>query len=129
MWKVMTRLAWVCGFAASLGACGGNEPVSEPPAAAVSAVIGPQGGTVSGPDGVQVVIPPGALTQPTTIGIARSSAGAPTPLPTDNPPAGAIYEFTPHDLVFNAPVTLRMPVPANAAGSEVFMASPGGDWR
>jgi alpha-tubulin suppressor-like RCC1 family protein len=84
---------------------------------------------VTGPDGVQVVIPPGALTQPTTIGIARSAAGAPTPLPTDNPPAGAIYEFTPHDLVFNAPVTLRMPVPANAAGAQVFMASPGGDWQ
>jgi len=128
MWKVMTRLAWVCGVVASLGACGGDDTVSEPPVA-VTAVIGPQGGTVNGPDGVQVVVPPGALTRPTTIGIARSSAGAPTPLPTDNPPAGAIYEFTPHDLVFNAPVTLRMPVPANAAGAEVFMASPGEGWQ
>ncbi len=130
MWKLMTRWAWVCGVVVGLGACGGDEPdpVAEPPTA-VTAVIGPQGGTVDGPDGVQVVIPAGALTQPTTIGIARSSAGAPTPLPTENPPAGAIYEFTPHDLVFNAPVTLRMPVPADAMGAEVFMASPGEDWQ
>jgi hypothetical protein len=129
MWKVTIRLAWACGVAAALGACGGDDAVNADPAPAVTAVIGPQGGTVDGPDGVQVVIPAGALTQPTTIGIARSSAGAPSPLPADNPPAGAIYEFTPHDLVFNAPVTLRMPVPANAVGAEVFMASPGEDWQ
>ncbi|HEY6513319.1 MAG TPA: hypothetical protein VI032_15150 [Burkholderiaceae bacterium] len=130
MWKLMTRWAWVCGVIVGLGACGGDEPgpVAEPPAA-VTAVIGPQGGTVEGPDGVQVVVPAGALTQPTTIGIARSSTGAPTPLPADNPLAGAIYEFTPHDLVFNAPVTLRLPVPANAASAQVFMASPGAGWQ
>jgi len=129
MWTLTIRLAWLCGIAAALGACGGDDAAPAAPApAAVTAVIGPQGGTVDGPDGVQVVIPAGALAQPTTIGIARSATGAPTP-PADNPPAGAIYEFTPHDLVFNAPVTLRMPVPANAASAEAFMASPGEDWQ
>ncbi|HEX6017914.1 MAG TPA: hypothetical protein VFZ28_07425 [Burkholderiaceae bacterium] len=130
--KVAARRPWLwAAVAVSLAACGGNdEPATVPPdaGAPVTAVIGPQGGTVDGPDGVQVVIPAGALTQPTTIGIARSAVGAPTP-PADNPPAGAIYEFTPHDLVFNVPVTLRMPVPANAASAEVFMASPGEDWQ
>ena len=91
-------------------------------------MIGPQGGTVGGPDGVQVIVPPGALSQPTTIGIARNSAGAPA-APTGNPAVGSAYEFTPHDLVFNKPVTLRMPVPAGAVGSELFMASPGADWE
>jgi hypothetical protein len=128
MWKA-TR-GWTCLWvAAALAACGGDDdaPAEAPPTAvtAVTAVIGPQGGTVDGPDGVQVVVPPGALAQPTTIGIARASAGSPSALPADNPPAGAIYEFTPHDLVFNAPVTLRMPVPAGAAGAEVFMSSVG----
>jgi alpha-tubulin suppressor-like RCC1 family protein len=127
MWNVLNRRACVAVLLATLGACGGTDNV-EVPATAVTAVIGPQGGTVSGPDGVQAIIPPGALSQPTTIGIARSAVGAPA-MPTDNPPVGPAYEFTPHDLVFNAPVTLRMPVPAGAVGSELFMASPGGDWQ
>jgi len=83
---------------------------------------------VDGPDGVQVIVPPGALSQPTRIGIARNSAGAPA-APALNPAVGSAYEFTPHDLVFNKPVTLRMPVPAGAVGSEIFMASPGLDWQ
>ncbi len=118
-------LSWC--LAAALAACGGHDD-GQPPSAA-SAVIGPQGGTLDGPDGVQVVVPPGALAEPTTIGIVRSAVGAPTPLPTDNPPATPVYEFTPHDLVFGAPVTIRMPVPAQAVGQEVFMASAGGDWQ
>jgi alpha-tubulin suppressor-like RCC1 family protein len=127
MWNVLIRSVCVAGLVATLAACGGND-TAEAPATAVTVVIGPQGGTVSGPDGVQAIIPPGALSQPTTIGIARSSTGAPA-MPADNPPVGSAYEFTPHDLVFNAPVTLRMPVPAGAVGSELFMASPGGDWQ
>jgi len=110
--------------------CGGHDDTVEAPARAssVSVVIGPQGGTVDGPDGVQVIVPPGALSQPTRIGIARNSAGAPA-APALNPAVGSTYEFTPHDLVFNKPVTLRMPVPAGAVGSEIFMASPGLDWQ
>ena len=117
------------GFLAACG--GGSAPSADTtaPPAAVTASIGAAGGTVTGPDGVQVVIPAGALDQPTTIGIARSSAGAPTNFPEGITPAGSIYEFTPHDVIFNAPVTIRMPVPANAANAEALMASPGGDWQ
>ena len=110
--------------------CGGSsDPGTAAPAISeASATIGPAGGTLDGPDGVQVIIPPGALAQPTVIGIARRSAGAPA-APTDNPPVGATYEFTPHDLVFNVPVTLRMPVATGAVPNELFMASPGKDWE
>ncbi len=140
MREAMIRWTGVAFMAMALSACGGDDavdvtaapPASTPPIAAppssVTAVIGAEGGTVNGPDGVQVIIPAGALTQPTTIGIARGSIGAPA-LPTDNPPVGSAYEFTPHDLVFNAPVTLRMPVLAGAVGNELFMASPGEDWQ
>jgi alpha-tubulin suppressor-like RCC1 family protein len=129
MWNELTRIACGAGLIATLFACGGGSAVEAPPtSAAVSAVVGPEGGTVSGPDGVQVIIPPGALAQATTIGIARSASGAPS-LPTDNAPVGAVYEFTPHDVVFNAPVTIRMPVPSGAVGNELFMASPGGEWQ
>ena len=117
---------------ATLVACGGG---SSPPAAApppvpssAAAVIGPAGGTLTGPDGVQVVIPAGALNADTTIGIARSSVGAPATF-ADNPPAGGIYEFTPHNLFFNAPVTIRMPLPPGADGTTFFMASPGEGWQ
>lgn len=109
----------------TLAACGDRDAA----APANTAVIGPAGGTLTGPDGVQVEVPPGALDQPTTIGIARSSAGAPASLPEDITPAGSIYEFTPHDVIFKTPVTIRMPVPANATGAEALMASPGGDWQ
>jgi hypothetical protein len=94
----------------------------------VTAVIGPAGGTVNGPDGVQVVVPAGALGQPTAIGIARSAAGAPALLPTQGPTGGGIYELTPHDLTFDAPVTIRMPVPPGSQATEIFMAELGGDW-
>ena len=86
---------------ALLGSCGGGDNSS----GAVTAVIGAAGGTVTGPDGVQVIIPPGALNQATTIGIARSSAGAPAALDAF-PVMGSVYEFTPHDVPFNLPVTV-----------------------
>jgi hypothetical protein len=103
------------------GGGGGGAPT------AATAVIDSAGGTLTGPDGVQVVVPAGALDQPTVIGIARSAAGAPAALDA-YPVAGNIYELTPHDLLFNLPVTIRMPVPSGASGS-VFMASPGQDWN
>lgn len=112
--------------------CSGSDTTAPPSATgstAVTATIGVGGGTVTGPDGVQVVIPPGALSANTTIGIARTSIGAPATLPDGSLPAGGIYEFTPHDLVFHKPVTIRIPIPSNALGSEVFMASLGAEWQ
>ncbi len=110
---------------ALLGSCGGG---SAPPATFASAVIGPAGGTLIGPDGVQVVIPAGALNADTTIGIARSSAGAPS-TPEAYPAAGYVYELTPHGLTFNSLVTVRAPMPAGATTPLVFMASQGEGWK
>ncbi|MBC7706837.1 MAG: hypothetical protein H7274_23185 [Rhodoferax sp.] len=103
-------------------------PETFPQASAVTAQIGPAGGTLTGPGGVQVVVPPGALAQLTTLGISRSASGAPDALPQDNPAASPIYEFTPHGLVFDIPVSIRIPIPANAAAA-AFRASPGEDWQ
>lgn len=119
--------AWLlAGSLALLGACGGG---GEPPSEA-SAVIGAAGGTLEGPDGVQLVVPAGALTQDTTLRIARTGAGAPV-LPDGYASSTPSYEFTPHGLSFNAPVTIRMPygTPAGAEHADLFMASPGEDWR
>ena len=85
----------VIGCALLLSACGGgggggdsgsrtaNTPAPPPPTSG----IGPAGGTVDGPNGAKVVIPPGALAIDTTIAIALTSAGA--PLPTGFTPLGA----------------------------------------
>ena len=120
-------------IAIALTGCGGDvkDGASATPPASTKASVGAEGGTVNGPDGVQVVIPAGALSNPTVIGIARSAAGAPATLPDDYAATASMptYEFTPHDLVFNTPVTIRMPTSGSATSTEVLMASPGEDWQ
>ena len=114
----------------ALSGCGSSD--SSDPVVAESATIGAAGGTLDGPDGVQLIIPAGALSEPVTIRIARTSAGAPQDPPGDYTLPGAIYEFTPHDLTFEAPVTIRMPAGSVPAGATVspFTASPGETaWR
>jgi 6-phosphogluconolactonase (cycloisomerase 2 family) len=78
----------------------------------VNASIGPAGGTLTHPDGAEVVIPAGALTQATDIAIARAESGWPTPLFEDASISGSMYEFTPHDILFAKPVLIRIPAPA-----------------
>lgn len=96
----------------------------------VTGTVGASGGTVTGPDGVQVEIPAGALDQDTTIGIARSGAGAPA-APSAELAATVLYEFTPHDIVFAKPVTIRMPYSTTGSNTPppILMASPGTDWK
>lgn len=117
---------WFLVFGLALAGCDHSSGGGASDTPAATAVIDSAGGTLTGPDGVQVVVPPGALTQPTTIGIARKSDGAPAALDA-YPVAGHIYELTPHDLPFNLPVTIRMPVPDGAPGT-LYMASPGQGW-
>jgi 6-phosphogluconolactonase (cycloisomerase 2 family) len=95
----------------------------------IVASIGPAGGTVTGPGGAQVVIPAGALTQATDIGVARPSSGWPLPLPADETLAGSIYEFTPHNLEFKKPVVIRLPVPPGAGNLGMLIATFGEDWH
>ncbi len=121
--------AWLVAWL--LAGCGGGGSNDDAPAARlepyqVSAVIGAAGGTLTGPDGAQVVVPAGALRTDTTIGLARNADGAPA---VEAPWApAAIYEFTPHGTVFDLPVTIRMPVPAGASAPTVQMAGTDMDW-
>lgn len=117
---------------AILAGCGGGDdaPTTSPTApTATSATIGAAGGTLDGPDGSRVVIPPGALAQDTLIGIARRDTGAPADGPDGYVRQGATYEFTPHDIAFARPVTMRIPAatasPADDQG--VLRASPADD--
>lgn len=92
-----------------LGACGGggsgDEDASTPPA---QTGIGPAGGTVTGPNGAKVVIPPGALTTTVDIRIEQTSAGSPA-LPSGLSAAGQMFAFTPHGTTFAVPVTVTLP--------------------
>ena len=124
----LARLAGSGFFLALVAACGGGSGSLQEQTQAVQMQVGPSGGTVNGPDGVQVVVPAGALAEAVTIGIARSSEGAPTGTPVDYPSAKGIYEFTPHGLVFEKPVTLRVPGTSAGTGA-VLMAAPGEDWE
>src|SRR5262245_13488410 len=95
-----------------LAACGGGggsdgsspPPSNNTPPPSQNSGIGAAGGTVTGPSGAQVVIPAGALSAPTNIAVAQSSAGAPA-LPAGVTAFGDIFAFTPHGTSFATPVT------------------------
>ena len=95
----------------------------------VTGVIGPAGGSLVGPDGVEVHIPAGALAQPTTIGIARSPGGWPMPLIEGPTQFGSIYELTPHDVIFDKPVIIRLPAPNGATDPYALVSSFNEGWQ
>ena len=110
-----------------LAACGSG---SSAPPAAVTASISAAGGTVTGPDGVQVVISAGALDQPTEIGITRDGSGAPElgGLRLISP----VYAITPHGVQFAESARISIPYnPADVApGTQpiIIKSQPGGRW-
>jgi photosystem II stability/assembly factor-like uncharacterized protein len=107
-----------------LAACGGGS--GNPREA--KAIIGAAGGTVQGPDGVQVVVPAGAVEEDVEIRIARSAKGAPA-LPAELKGRAVVYEITPHGLGFDRPVTIRLPLSAPPDDdTTVLVAEPGGGW-
>lgn len=80
--------------------------------ASAAAMIGPEGGTImlNDPDsllnGVELVIPAGAVTEPTIITIKEPATPPPVP---DGFTAGKTIELEPHGLVFSEPVELIIP--------------------
>ena len=114
--KALLILFAVMTLAACNSSGGGDEPPPSP-----STGIGPQGGTVSGAYGAQVIVPAGALTSNVDIAIARDSTNAPNFPPSETGAAGAAFEITPHGTTFALPATLRIPFDAAQAPAD---ASP-----
>jgi len=79
-----------------LCACGGSDKSDTR--------IGPEGGTVDGPDGVVLDIPAEALDGEVEISITEVDGS-----PTGFRPAGGAYEFGPTGTVFKVPVTVTLP--------------------
>ena len=105
-WAWLARAASTGVLAASLlVACGGSD--GPPPPSSGQATVSSAGGTVDGPDGVQLSIPDGVFTEDTTVRIARDGTGAPE--------AGGlrlitpVYQVTPHGAQFDAPVRVVIP--------------------
>ena len=105
---------WILVATLSVAACGGGgDGGGNPGTPQPSSGIGSAGGTVTGPNGSQVVVPAGALSTNTSIAVAQSSQGAP-PLPASMTGAGEMFALTPHGTQFAAPVTITIPYDSSA---------------
>lgn len=107
-----------------LSACGGSGGGGGDGTSKTTTTVGAAGGTVTGPDGMRVEIPAGALDGNVEIGVKLSSTGAPA-LPGDANPASAVYEFTPHGIAFNKPVTISLPSTEDPTVKPIMMAEQG----
>jgi alpha-tubulin suppressor-like RCC1 family protein len=126
-------------LAACSGSGGGAPPPAVPPPAAppppppVTQTIGPAGGTINGPLGVSITIPPDALGADTSITVAVDSTGAP-PLPSGGRAIGPLISLTPHGTTFGVPITLSMPfdtaqIPAGANITLLKTNAAGDSWQ
>ena len=113
----------------ALAACGGDS--GPPPPSVGSATVGAAGGTVDGPDGTRLTVPPGALAANVTLQIAQDATGAP-PLDGINA-ASPVYAVTPHGQVFDSPALFAVPLAAGAVPEGetpvLLKAESGGKWR
>jgi NHL repeat/Immunoglobulin I-set domain/ZU5 domain len=114
---------------AALVACGGGG--SAPLPSVGQATIDAAGGTVEGPDGVQLVVPEAALASATTLRIARDATGAPEL-------GGAkaispVYAVTPHGTAFAESARISIPFSPEdvAPGTQpvILKSQPGGNWQ
>ncbi len=86
-------------------ACGGDDDT----AATITAVIGPEGGTVELAGGGKVEVPAGALSADTKITITKLNDSDVPALPEHLEAAGKPYAFKPHGLTFAEEVKIEIP--------------------
>lgn len=114
----VTILVITLALGCSSSSSGTSPAATNTPA---SAMIGAEGGTLTGADGVSLDVPAGALTAPTAITVTPATGL--TALPAGVTAAGAAYTFTPDGLVFAKPVTLH--IPTTSASAALFVLASG----
>lgn len=121
-------LGLVGGLWVAAGACtssDSNGPGNGSPNAGESVVttIGDQGGEAT-VDGATLVVPEGALSEDTEIGVERLSASEAEEfldlLGTDQTAASAVYVFTPHGSQFDEPVTITLDYDSSSSSLAVM---------
>ena len=95
-------------------ACGSSREKAK--TSSDSRIVGAEGGTLS-LNGVELDIPAGALLGPTEITVQVASEIVSFPFQ----PTGSLFRLAPSGLVFNAPVTLRLPFAANSLIDPAFL--------
>jgi len=84
-----------------------------------SATVGVDGGTVSTPTGVAVIVPFGAVDGPTQLTIQTSTATAPRNA------LSPLYQFGPEGMVFARPVTVSLPMPPGVTNASIYFSRLG----
>lgn len=101
------------------------------PPVLVGATIGAGGGVINGPDGVQVVVPPDAVTDPVTFRVDRNDTGAPALAGLNA--LTPVYAVTPHGQLFEGSAVFSIPLAAAqipAGATPILLKSElGGNWR
>ncbi|XXF75665.1 IPT/TIG domain-containing protein [Myxococcaceae bacterium GXIMD 01537] len=103
-------------------------PKPEEEAQTVSALMGPEGGTLTHPAGAVLVVPPGALSAPVSLTLA--TAPTPNSQALNATPVGPAFLLGPEGLGFARPVQLTLPfdatqVPTQPGVARVFTAPRG----
>lgn len=97
----------------------------------VTQVVGPEGATVDGPDGSQLVVPPGALSEEIELTIGElPDESLETPIPDGNIPVSTTFAFLPHGQLFA--LDARISFNHTASDPEavrLLRSEPGGDWQ
>ena len=109
------------GMAASGGTAGtGGGAGSDGAGGSAGALIGPEGGVVTGDGGISVTIPAGALASETTIATAFVEASRLPALPTGTTAAGPFVALTPHGTQFATPVEVTLPYTSSSGSLTVL---------
>jgi formylglycine-generating enzyme required for sulfatase activity len=123
----LAGMAGVGGFFAGAGGIAGSGTFGGSAGAAGGVLVGPSGATVTAPSGAEIAIPSGALSS--TISITVAEDVVTPPLPAGVAAAGTPYDFGPSGTTFAIPVTVRVPVAADALNAALFTYPPGGPWQ
>ncbi|MEZ4236174.1 MAG: hypothetical protein R3F59_08425 [Myxococcota bacterium] len=103
----------------ALGACGKGHDGYE----SLVQTIGPEGGTIEGEagspfEGVRIVVPPGALDEPTDIAVERVDEGG-QDLPDTALACGPMFDLQPSGLVLHEPAEVTLPFDAEVVHDEL----------
>jgi hypothetical protein len=106
------------GFACVDGVCTEVSPPDDPPPVPAPVEIGSSGGEVTGPDGVLLIVPAGALGMDTLL---RVEHGTPSLVPDGFVDVTAFYDVVPADVGFAVPATLEIPVAGGRCDGDCSM--------